>query len=211
MCRDIDKVAAHSRWPLTTVVALGRYYCTRWCDNLQCRTLHHQQPVQQSCQCCPQMAGYICQEWRHLESLSCRVSHRSVNNRTFESYWSIVKTIVHLLWGNFLNRMPMFQPTSTALDHAETGLSFGIRFQISIESKLSLYYHFDPWSHEQYIFHNIARHYCDVYELFMWCDVGTSTNNRNHGCKLTQQCQWLDTSAIHFTTRLLWKYCPVSR
>ena len=27
MCRDIDKVSAHSRWPLTTGVAQGRYYC----------------------------------------------------------------------------------------------------------------------------------------------------------------------------------------
>ena len=29
MCRDIDKVSAHSRWPLTTGVAQGRYYCNR--------------------------------------------------------------------------------------------------------------------------------------------------------------------------------------
>ena len=28
MCRDIDNVSAHSRWPLTTGVAQGRYYCT---------------------------------------------------------------------------------------------------------------------------------------------------------------------------------------
>ena len=28
MCRDIDKVSVHSRWPLTTGVAQGRYYCT---------------------------------------------------------------------------------------------------------------------------------------------------------------------------------------
>ena len=27
MCRDIDKVAVHGRWPLTTGVAQGRYYC----------------------------------------------------------------------------------------------------------------------------------------------------------------------------------------
>ena len=28
MNRDIDNVAVHSRWPLTTGVAQGRYYCT---------------------------------------------------------------------------------------------------------------------------------------------------------------------------------------
>ena len=28
MSRDIDNVAIHSRWPLTTGVAQGRYYCT---------------------------------------------------------------------------------------------------------------------------------------------------------------------------------------
>ena len=28
MCLDIDKVSAHSRWPPTTGVAQGRYYCT---------------------------------------------------------------------------------------------------------------------------------------------------------------------------------------
>ncbi len=37
MCRDIDKVAAHSRWPLTTVVAQGRYYCSLF---FNCTTLH---------------------------------------------------------------------------------------------------------------------------------------------------------------------------
>ena len=29
MCRDIDNVAVHGRWPLTTGVAHGRYYCRR--------------------------------------------------------------------------------------------------------------------------------------------------------------------------------------
>ena len=28
MCRDFDNVAVHVRWPLTTAVAQGRYYCT---------------------------------------------------------------------------------------------------------------------------------------------------------------------------------------
>ena len=28
MCRDFDKVAVQVRWPLTTGVAQGRYYCT---------------------------------------------------------------------------------------------------------------------------------------------------------------------------------------
>ncbi len=27
MCRDIDNVAVHGRWPLTTGVAQGRFYC----------------------------------------------------------------------------------------------------------------------------------------------------------------------------------------
>ena len=27
MCRDFDNVAVHVRWPLTTGVAQGRYYC----------------------------------------------------------------------------------------------------------------------------------------------------------------------------------------
>ena len=27
ICRDIDKVSVHRRWPLTTGVAQGRYYC----------------------------------------------------------------------------------------------------------------------------------------------------------------------------------------
>ena len=37
MRRNIDKVAAHSRWPLTTVVAQGRYYCSLF---FNCTTLH---------------------------------------------------------------------------------------------------------------------------------------------------------------------------
>ena len=28
MCRDIDNVSVHDRWPFTTGVAQGRYYCT---------------------------------------------------------------------------------------------------------------------------------------------------------------------------------------
>ena len=28
MCRDIDSVTVHVRWPLATGVAQGRYYCT---------------------------------------------------------------------------------------------------------------------------------------------------------------------------------------
>ena len=28
MCRDIDNVSVHDRWPLTTGVAQGRYYCS---------------------------------------------------------------------------------------------------------------------------------------------------------------------------------------
>ena len=28
MSRDFENVAVHSRWPLTTGVAQGRYYCT---------------------------------------------------------------------------------------------------------------------------------------------------------------------------------------
>ena len=42
MCRDIDNVAVHCRWPLMTVVAQGRYYCM--CIGKRCMTWR--------CPCC---------------------------------------------------------------------------------------------------------------------------------------------------------------
>ena len=38
MCRDIDNVALHVRWPLTTGVAQGRYYCSHYSQLFNCVT-----------------------------------------------------------------------------------------------------------------------------------------------------------------------------